>query len=123
MREITFRAWDGKAMHYGVTQWFISDIDNKPHLVDDYPLETLMQYTGLKDKNGKHIYEGDIIKYRHSQNSPEYIGPIEYKDFYASFLIKTSDESGFSLLGQQKIIEVIGNIHESPELLIKGGGK
>ncbi len=74
------------------------------------------QYLGV-DKNGKDYYEGDIIKYQHSPQSGEYIGPIVYKESSAAFWIVTQDHAGFALLGQQKIVEVIGDIFRNPELL------
>lgn len=72
--------------------------------------ETVGQYTGLTDKNGKKIFEGDIVKYINS--SPCKIDYIDsqfvmmWKNFYRNFERVYDDE-----------IEVIGNIHENPELL------
>jgi hypothetical protein len=70
-----------------------------------------MLFCGMLDKHGAEVYDGDIIKYQHSKDSTEYIGEIYYKSDSGCFHIKTSDESGFALLGQQKIIEVVGNIY------------
>lgn len=81
--------------------------DDEMQLVDP---ETVGQYTGLTDKNGKKIFEGDIVKYKNS--SPCQIAYIDsqfvmmWKNFYRNFERVYDDE-----------IEVIGNIHDNPELL------
>ena len=72
--------------------------------------ETLGQYTGLKDKNGKEIYEGDIVK-----NALGDIGKIIYIDKYSAFIVK-GWENGYKLWFEDNI-EVIGNIYDNPELL------
>ena len=53
MREIKFRAWD-KDLLKMYSKWTVIPDDDRSHI--------LMQYTGLKDKNGVEIYEGDILK-------------------------------------------------------------
>jgi uncharacterized phage protein (TIGR01671 family) len=84
------------------------------HLQVDVIPETVGQYTGLTDKNGTKIFEGDIVR--------DKTNGVVYKIFYCN-------ESGMfirkavlrSSLGNPLHLEVIGNIHDNPELL--GGGE
>jgi uncharacterized phage protein (TIGR01671 family) len=115
MREIKFRAWD-------------TSEENKPYMLGPYDLTDaiwnhkdirklpLMQYTGLKDKNGKEIYEGDIIEYydEFSIFGGKVIGKIGFKD--AAFTIETEEET-YILHTTYPFCTVIGSIHENPELL------
>ena len=85
--------------------------------------ETVGQYTGLKDKNGKKIFEGDILK------TDKFIGVIEYNDIVAAFVVKINDstdnyyhwsflnEGDITRNSQLQYTEKIGNIYENPELL------
>ena len=85
--------------------------------------ETVGQYTGLKDKNGKEIFEGDILK------TDEFIGVVEYNDIVAASVVKINDstdsyyhwsflnEGDITRNSQLQYTEKIGNIYENPELL------
>ena len=98
---------------------------NRSYLYDDIEL---MQYTGLHDKNGKEIYEGDIVKINaHSYDfgfEKDRIGEIRFIEgcfgFYKQlsekeyFFNELSTESGY---GELEYYEVIGNIYENSELL------
>lgn len=136
MREIKFRAWDK------TTKGFLDENDNVPNFLNLVPCDTtgefspmymyiettsdiygsdciLMQYTGLKDKNGKEIYEGDIVKDGWLKGMRPFV--VEWKTIQAN-----SDSStwypgtGFNVAldkDSPNTYEVIGNIYENPELL------
>ena len=73
---------------------------------------TVGQFTGLLDKNGKKIFEGDIVKYENK------IYEIKYLEKYARFA--PSNEHSVFMVCAFNHLEVVGNIHDNPELL-KGG--
>jgi uncharacterized phage protein (TIGR01671 family) len=128
-RVIKFRAWDDK------TKRFISDIDNT-YIRDDGSikrerdgyggiwLETIdviiEQFTGLLDKNGKEIYEGDIISIPDDWEESGFNAGENYQVIFAfgGFRLKPKyqKKAKGSYLEDDKI-KVIGNIHENPELL------
>lgn len=123
MRKIKFRVWDKGSKHMHICgedihdEIYFTDDDNKAYyynlqngegsLTEDSTY-ALMQYTGLKDKNGKEIYEGDIVQ----QFDIKENGIIEYK--YGQFGIKCLEM--FWNIHPTKI-EVIGNIYENKNLL------
>lgn len=73
--------------------------------------KTIGQYTGLTDKNGKMIFEGDIVEY------PEGIAEITWEETEALFGIKQdNDVCDFNSYWGQNL-EVIGNVYDNPELL------
>ena len=129
MREIKFRAWDKEFNQYSprATQHPIKDIN----YLTDYVWE---QFVGLLDKNGKEIYEGDIViqreevknpRTRESYKKPRFVerkGIIVFQD--GCFDFKNERYSGqircYMGYGKGNIqLEVIGNIHENGELLEK----
>lgn len=75
--------------------------------------DALGQYTGLKDKNGSKIFEGDIVK--KNVNGKELKGLVEYKD--CAFGVRTDNDGSGLFLCFFNECEVIGNIHDNPELL------
>lgn len=93
------------------------------HLRADIDVNTLGEYTGLKDKNRKEIYEGDIVKFRFKDDReefPDLIGYIEYQTTFTAFRIMSNQGSFKIDITEIKFIEVIGNIYDNPELLEKG---
>lgn len=124
MREIKFRGHDG-------CDWIYSKSIDYCELDDKYYMLTgeisdgedawtgvcyVGQYTGLKDKDGKEIYEGDIVRYF---NKPidELIRTVTFK--YGAFGIEGWYKGTHIIFGNilDSQIEVIGNIYENPELL------
>lgn len=82
-----------------------------PFLVD---AETVGQFTGLTDKNGKEIYEGDIVIYPHDSKPCEVF--YRANEYGTSFL--TDSHDGVDSLGDVlNTVEIIGNIHDNPELI------
>jgi uncharacterized phage protein (TIGR01671 family) len=138
MREILFR---GKAKTIKRGEWiegslvntydwytreqhcFIVDDDYQDHDEWEVDPQTVGQYTGLKDKNGKRIFEGDILEFW----QPEFDltdkswGIVRYfaDEDYPAFDIETLnvDSNGLSYIMANCECEIIGNIHDNPELL------
>jgi uncharacterized phage protein (TIGR01671 family) len=131
MRDIKFRAWDKiqKILKHDI---LFSDDDCFEYMpnndntwsgwVTSLDNVELMQYTGLKDKNGVEIYEGDIVKYvlwgnEYETWTEDRIDFIEFKDgeFYPRPISNMCEDGWYS--DGLKDFEVIGNIYENKELL------
>ena len=77
---------------------------------------TVGQYTGLKDKNGREIYEGDILDIGlRDQDGKPVVAPVSYEAYLAGYVLDNGGYGIWQRLGGD--CEVIGNIFENPELL------
>ena len=124
MREILFR---GKRIDNGewvegyfVNLWLIHYQKHQPIITDnnavsyDVDPSTVGQYTGLTDKNGKKIFEGDIMAF--TAYGFDYVGTVEFAD--GSFSVMCEHASPFLDQAVSKHgAYIIGNMHDNPELL------
>ena len=121
MRDIKFRAWDGKKFIPPCNFWMSADghaaIANESFL--EYQNWPLMQYTGLKDMNGIEIYEGDIVVQFRSQDHEVENYEVFWNKNRVGFWVRIGNVTELPLTYRQRGVEIIGNIHENPELLEK----
>lgn len=131
MRTIKFRGKDrwSEEWHYGNLR--VDEIFGRTYIftptlacLEVEPV-TIGQFTGLFDKNGDKIYEGDILRFG---NSPSGVCEVKWNESIAAFCIRFyfEGEIGSRPLGEwvecEKNIAIIGNIHDNPDIL-KGGEK
>lgn len=120
MRIIKFRVWC-ETLCIMLTQEKDNEIKNLWDIpkarggVIKYPNGVLMQFTDLKDKNGKEIYEGDIALDSKRVKGAQSV-KIIWCDWMACYLIKGINWSE-TLYSNIENLEIIGNIHENPELI------
>lgn len=119
-REIKFRCWFDNHMYKVV------DIDFSYKRINLFAADiigfkdgVLMQYTGLKDKNAKEIYEGDIVFIKGETELLDIKGKVEYSETFAQYIITNTgsivDEA--EPLGDYDEMTVIGNVWENSDLL------
>ncbi len=111
MREIKFRAWDEdiKQMSEPFDLYWLASDGGRLFLIQN---KKVMQFTGLKDKNGNEIYEGDIISGNDFRGIVVF---LSYGWFVHRFDANGEVEEDFPIGDYE--IKIIGNIYENPELL------
>lgn len=133
MREIKFRAWNGKEMFnvdvlaISACTWDCPDHGKRGVSLAYQPHITVMQYTGLKDKNGVEIYERDFVEEEGQISVCAWIRevaayafvPVEMypQEDWQTLYETYSTDSFFRNDVPCQFVKVIGNIHKNPEIL------
>ena len=123
MRKIKFRAWDKE--NEKMMKVSSLHLENKEISVKEngtfhlFRMQDLMQYTGLKDKNGKEIYEGDIVLIKLDETSTWYKTVVKFKKgaFIASLIDREDYIYIFNRGFDSNDFEIIGNIYKNKNLL------
>lgn len=127
MREIKFRAWlkeerkmvNVETLFIGINRLCFGNSKTEDLFFRDFEEVELMQYTGLKDKNGKEIYDGDIVLVESGGTSTWYKTVIKFKEvaFIASLIDGEDYIYIFNHGFDSNDFEILGNVYENKNLL------
>lgn len=126
-REIKFRAWYEKDKQ--MINWFTLTQSAWNTFRGDEPLSlvyeiliarknefNVMQYTGLKDKNGIEIYEGDIVEWKIDETDYYFKGIVKWDENHSCFYLDSPLSEDNKLTYKSVCLKILGNIYENPEL-------
>lgn len=137
MREIKFRVWNTAAKAFYPREHFALDMDGVElqkmpecehysevfiHNPSGQDSMVFMQFTGLLDKNGVEIYEGDIVEYSLAHNNGQTrkgFGEIIFDDYFYQYIIRNSNKDSYPIIQEFVSTEIkkIGDIYQNSELL------
>jgi len=119
VRPIKFRSWDRTKGNWVTCDlwpgyaWTVSNGQHEREAMTEW-----QQFTGLLDKNGKEIYEGDIVRQTYRKAEGSELGQIIWTKNARFVWYEPSEGEGYGMQEEDsELREVIGNIHENPELL------
>ena len=127
MREIKFRAWlkeerkmvNVETLFIGINRLCFGNSKTEDLFFRDFEEVELMQYTGLKDKNGKEIYEGDIVLIKLDETSTWHKTVVGFKK--GAFIANLIDKEDYVYIFHHGFagddFEIIGNVYENKNLL------
>lgn len=102
------------------TAYYIVPFDGLDYYEDEVNPSTIGEYTGLKDHHGKEIYEGDIV--RATSLSISTLGAfrdtiVKYNSDAGAYILVCGNRSSYLYVMAEHVLEIIGNIHENPEMI------